>query len=62
MELVGLKEVYDVLTAINETLGKIERNQRLYTKVVLGNRTLSVPYSQVKDMTPEESDEFGGKS
>ncbi len=62
MELVGLKEVYDVLTAINETLGKIERNQRLYTKVVLGNRTLSLPYSQVKDMTTEESDELGGKS
>ena len=55
------RELIEVLSDISETLTKVERNQRLHTKVVLGSRVLSVPFSQAKDLTREDISAFGGK-
>jgi hypothetical protein len=56
-----MEQVVDVLKDIKVLLEKIERNQRFHTKVVLGTRVLTLPYSQAKDLTPEQLAELGVK-
>ena len=56
------QELVEVLRDIADVLAKIERNQRLHTKVVLGTRVLTLPYSQAKDLTKEQIAELGSKS
>jgi DNA polymerase III psi subunit len=52
----------DTQEQILDVLQKIERNQRLLVKVVLSGRALSLPYSQAKELTPEQLADLGSKS
>lgn len=56
-----MKELINAIEHLNETLTKIERNQRYYTKVVLGTRVLQMPFSEASKLTQDQIKELGSK-
>lgn len=55
------QELIKVLTEISETLQKMERNQRYFTKVVTQGRDLTLTYAQASALSREDVEAFGGK-